>query len=471
MSLRIRLAAGIASVVAISLGLLGFAVVTTTRQDLQNATRHQLEHSLFIRVHAAPHPPDAPGPAVDPRGLATAHIAIDADNKVIITEPAGLPSDPTPLPSLSEANIVTLRAGRSLTVEAVDGSLRYLVMGAATTDGRLEIEAAPLAGIDNTVSRLIGRFVLGAVITLVLATAAVVLVLRSGLRPLRRVIDTADAVAAGEREQRIPTDEGPTEIRHLSGALDRMLQQQRASLIEREESEVRLRRFIADASHELQTPITSVLGWTQLQRKGALDAEGEAVAMARIESESRRMAALVEDLLTLTRLDEHRPLQLERFDLRGVAHDAVLDARAVEPIRPITLDVPGPVVVDGDPAQLRQVIDNLLRNVRVHTPPGAAAAVTVRSADGRVTIVVDDRGPGLDVEHLDEVFERFWRQDASRTRATGGSGLGLAIVASIVAAHGGSVSAANRAGGGASMTIRLPGPTSATDAVHRGDGD
>jgi two-component system OmpR family sensor kinase len=458
MSLRLRLAIGISLVVAISLGLLGFAVVDSTRDDMQRVVTQQLRGSLANRVNATPRPPGGNSQAADPRVLLTAHLAVNAQDEIFVAEPAGPPSDPMPLPELTAGDITRLRDGKTVTAETQDGSLRYLVLGATTDDGRLEIEAYPLDGIDDTTDSLIRRFVVGALIMLLLAVVAVVLVVRHGLRPLRRVIDTADAVAAGERDLRIPTDEGPTEIRHLSVALDGMLQQQRASLIEREESEARLRRFISDASHELQTPITSVLGWTQLQRRGALDAEGEVAAMARIEAESRRMSELVDDLLLLARLDEHRPLQLRSTDLSGIAHDAVMDAKAVEPSRPIRCDAPAPVVIEGDTARLRQVVDNLLRNVRVHTPPGTPAEVSVRAVDGTATIVVADEGPGIDPQHLTDVFDRFWRHDPSRTRATGGAGLGLAIAAALVEAHGGSIVAANREGGGAEITVRLPLP-------------
>lgn len=456
MSLRARLALGIATIVALSLGLLGLVVVRNTRSDLESAIRAQVQQSLGNRVNNPGRPPQLAGADRDPRTLATAHFAYSADDEPIVAEPAGPPSEPLSLPDITAEHLPALRAGSALTIDSVDGSVRYLVLGGETADGRLEVEAAPLTIVDDVSSSLIQRFLLGALVTLLLATAAVVLVLRHGLRPLRNVIDTADAVAAGEREQRIPTDEGPTEIRHLSTALDRMLQQQHNMLTALEENEQRLRRFIADASHELQTPITSVLGWTQLQRKGALDAEGEAAAMARIESEARRMSVLVDDLLLLARLDEHRPLQLQSVDLSALAHDAVLDACAVEPDRPLTCTAVAPVVVHGDEARLRQVIDNLLRNVRTHTPPGTAASVSVRAADGRAVLTVTDRGPGVPPEHLGQVFDRFWRRDQSRNRATGGAGLGLSIVAALVAAHSGTIAVANAEGGGAVFTISLP---------------
>jgi two-component system, OmpR family, sensor kinase len=231
-----------------------------------------------------------------------------------------------------------------------------------------------------------------------------------------------------------------------------MLQRQRAS-------DAHLRRFIADASHELQTPITSVIGWTELLRKGALDAAGQTTATTRIDSEARRMSVLVEDLALLARLDERRSAERREVDLSAVARDAITDARAVDAARSVTLDAPHPMVVQGDPNQLRQVIDNLLRNVRVHTPAGTAAHVSIRSKPGHVVVVVDDEGPGIDPEHLAHVFARFWRQDVSRTRSTGGSGLGLAIVSAIVEAHHGSIGATNCPNGGARFTVQLPTQT------------
>ena len=456
MSLRLRLMIGISIVIAISLSLLGFAVVKSTRDDLQGATTRQLERSLSNRVNAGPRRPGGPETGTDPRGLATAHLAIDRFGQISIAEPAGPPSDPLPLPELTRAEITKLGRGASVTVASADGTVRYIVLARRSDDGHLEVEAAPLNGIDNTMSSLITRFLVGALIMLLLAATAVALVVSHGLRPLRKVIETADAVAAGERDQRIPTDEGPSEIRHLSRALDRMLQQQRASLIELEESEIRLRRFISDASHELQTPITSVLGWTELQRKGALDADGAAMAMARIESESRRMSVLVDDLLMLARLDEHRPLQQLSVDLSALALDAVIDARAVEPQRQITCDAPIPVRVSGDPARLRQVVDNLLRNVRVHTPPDSPALVIVRASETHARLIVDDNGPGIDPQNMVHVFDRFWRRDPSRTRATGGAGLGLAIVAALVEAHDGNVTLSRGESGGARFTVTFP---------------
>lgn len=458
MSLRLRLGLGIALVVALSLGVLGFAVVTSTRSSLLSIAHRQLEQSLSNRVRSSPPPRGTGRSATDPRVLATAHIVIGPDGSVVVAEPAGPPTDPRPLPDLTPTDIAALRNGRTVTANAVDGSLPYLVLGQTVpASGVLEIEALPVAEIDATISTLTNRFASGALITLLLAVVAVLILLIRGLRPLDHVIVTADAVAAGEREQRIVADRGPTEIRHLSAALDRMLQQQQSALTAKESSEALLRRFVADASHELQTPSTSVLGWAELQRKGALDAAGQQTAVARIEAESRRMARLVDELLLLARLDERRPFETHPVDLATIAREAVGDATAAGgDDHPIDLVAPAPVVVAGDAARLRQVFDNLLRNVRVHTPAGTRARVVVSSAGAHATVAVEDDGPGLDDEQLEHVFDRFWRGDTSRTRATGGSGLGLAIVSALIDAHHGAIGVAPRSGGGTVFTVSLP---------------
>jgi two-component system OmpR family sensor kinase len=225
----------------------------------------------------------------------------------------------------------------------------------------------------------------------------------------------------------------------------------------RSASEDRLRTFLADASHELRTPLASIRGYAELFRIGAArDAEGTEKAMQRIESEAARMGVLVEDLLTLARLDEVRDLIREDVDLARLAGDAVDDARATAPDRDIDLRHTGNGHVIGDPHQLRQVLANLLRNGLVHTPPGTPIEVDVRDHGSAIVLEVRDHGPGLPNDDNDALFERFWRAEAGRKQGKAGAGLGLAIVAGIVAAHHGEVHAENAAGGGARFTVTLP---------------
>jgi two-component system OmpR family sensor kinase len=225
----------------------------------------------------------------------------------------------------------------------------------------------------------------------------------------------------------------------------------------RDASDQRLRRFVADASHELRTPLTSIRGFAELHRQGAVtDPADVARLLRRIEDEATRMGLLVDDLLALARLDEQRPLQVEDVDLAVLAADAVHDAQAVQPTRPMALVVDGPLRVCGDEARLRQVFANLLTNALHHTPTEARVTVRLHAGSGTAVVEVADEGPGMAAVDAERVFERFYRVDASRTRARGGSGLGLSIVASLVEAHGGTVGLDTAPGRGATFRVVLP---------------
>ncbi|TMR02723.1 HAMP domain-containing protein [Actinomadura soli] len=302
------------------------------------------------------------------------------------------------------------------------------------------------------------------VVTLVVLVGVGLLVwhaVRRATRPLEEIAATAARIGDGDLGRRLAVHGPKTEVGRLAGALNGMLAQIEASFREREASRDRLRRFVADASHELRTPVATVRGYAELFRRGAADRpEDLAKAMRRIESEAERMGRLVDEMLLLARLDEGRPLEREPVDLAALAADAVADATVVEPGRPLTLETDGPVVVTGDAGRLRQVLDNLLANVRRHTPPGTAATVRVSERDGDAVLEVADEGPGIPAGDRARVFERFYRADPSRSRDVtaqpGGSGLGLSIVAAVAAAHGGRAAAADAPGGGAAFTIALP---------------
>jgi two-component system, OmpR family, sensor kinase len=272
---------------------------------------------------------------------------------------------------------------------------------------------------------------------LVAAGGAGWFLVRRGLRPLDTIAETAGAIAAGDLSQRVPDAEESTEVGRLGLALNAMLGQIEGAFAERTASEERLRQFVADASHELRTPLTSIRGYSELFHRGAAERpEDLAKAMERIEAEASRMGVLVDDLLLLARLDQGAPLVRDRVDLTELASRSVQDARAADPSRPIDLHGDGPVMVEGDELRLKQVLDNLLANARVHTPPGTPARVTV-SSDGQAVIEVADEGPGVPPEMAVRIFERFFRSDASRSREKGGAGLGLAIASEIARAHGG----------------------------------
>ena len=298
--------------------------------------------------------------------------------------------------------------------------------------------------------------VTGAVVAL-LATGLAWWFAGLGLRPLRRIEDTAAAIAAGDLSRRVDPGTKATEIVELGSSLNTMLGRIETAFDAKDASEARLRRFVADASHELRTPLTSIRGYAELFRRGAADDPATLRrSMERIEGEAIRMGGLVDDLLLLARLDEGRPLERSPVDLTALAADAVHDAAAADPGRPVALDAPQPVEVDGDRGRLTQVLVNLLANARTHTPPGTPVDVAVRTENGLAEVAVVDHGPGIPDDHKRLVFDRFHRTDPSRTRDRGGAGLGLAIVDAVVRAHGGSVDVGDTPGGGATFTVRLP---------------
>ncbi len=351
----------------------------------------------------------------------------------------------------------TVRHGEYRTISSGGGSYRMYATATPQRAGQTTVIAVPFTEVDATLDRLllIEAFVIaGVLLALGLAASWIV---RLGLRPLVRIGDTAGAIAGGDLSRRVEPAEQRTEIGRLGLALNAMLARLEEAFAERRASEERLRRFLADASHELRTPLASIRGYAELFRIGAAR-EGPEIekAMARIEAESKRMGVLVEDLLVLARLDEVRERHREPVDMAALAADAVDDARAVAPEREIALHANGAVVVDGDPAQLRQVLANLLRNALVHTPAGTPIEVSVDAERADARLQVRDHGPGLPTGDPAELFDRFWRADPGRGRGRAGAGLGLSIVAAIVGAHGGRASAADADGGGARFAVTLP---------------
>jgi two-component system OmpR family sensor kinase len=319
------------------------------------------------------------------------------------------------------------------------------------------VVALPMGEVDQWLHRLL--LVESLVIAGVLAGLAVValFLVRLGLRPLDRMAATADAIAGGDLGRRVEPATERTEVGRLGLALNAMLGRLERAFAARQASEDRLRRFLADASHELRTPLASIRGYAELFRIGAARTPEETEkAMARIEHESARMGVLVEDLLTLARLDELRDPVRSEVDVAELARDAVDDARAIAPERAIDVSAEGRTVVLADPHQLRQVLANLLRNALVHTPAGTPVEVRVAGRGDDVELEVRDHGPGLPDTDPERLFDRFWRAEGGRERGRAGAGLGLAIVAGIVGAHHGSVTAGDAPGGGARFSVRLP---------------
>jgi two-component system, OmpR family, sensor kinase len=333
------------------------------------------------------------------------------------------------------------------------------------------IIAIPMRDIDDTLHHLLWVEWLVALGVLAALGLSAWWVVRLALRPLEHMGATTDAIAEGDLSRRVDNDDPHTEVGRLGRALNAMLGQIERAFAERtaseaklRTSEARLRRFVADASHELRTPLTSIRGYAELFRRGASTRPDDlAKTMNRIEEEAVRMGVLVDDLLLLARLDEGRPLEHAPVDLTVVAGAAVDDLRVRAPDRPVSFEPSGAVIVQGDDHRLRQVLTNLLENARTHTPPTTPVEVRVRATVDHAVIEVEDSGPGMTPEKADHAFERFWRADPSRARASGGSGLGLAIVAAIIDAHGGTAEVHTAPGAGATFRLSIPRTNPAHD--------
>ncbi|WP_345667566.1 HAMP domain-containing sensor histidine kinase [Streptomyces similanensis] len=326
--------------------------------------------------------------------------------------------------------------------------------------------AVPTSDVENTVATLILVEVSVTAAGLVAALLAGAAIVSVALRPLRRVAATATRVSeltlhTGEvnLSERVPEPETDphTEVGQVGAALNRLLDHVHGALHARQQSETRVRQFVADASHELRTPLASIRGYAELTRRGREEVGPDTRhALGRIESEAGRMTLLVEDLLLLARLDAGRPLRFEHTDLVPLVVDTLSDARAAGRDHVWRLELPDePALVPADAARLQQVLVNLLANARTHTPPGTTVTARVRGSGPWLCVDVEDDGPGIPRELLPHVFERFARGDSARSRATGSTGLGLAIVQAVVAAHGGAVTV-DSVRGRTAFTVHLP---------------
>jgi two-component system OmpR family sensor kinase len=457
-SLRARLVVGVIVLAGLGLAIADVATYTSLRSYLIGKTDSTLEQAHTALFPRGPESTEDFGPGLGAaRGY---YIQVRTlSNRVLrsasIAEFGG--SKTPPVPSLPKTISVTSRSDTDgdrvsyFTVGAVSGGGHYRVRASIERQAPNEVLviAAPLSGVESTLHRLLLIEML-ATLTVLAAIAALGLwVVRLGLRPLSEIESTAAAITAGDLSQRVEHADSRTEVGRLGLALNAMLERIEAS-------DQRLRRFVADASHELRTPLAAVRAYAELFTRGAdRHPDDLARSMSGISRESERMSLLVEDLLLLARLDEGRPLERVPVRLDEVVTEAVETARLVDPERPLHLQAEQRVVL-GDRDRLRQIGDNLLANVREHTPPSAAATVTVGGSDGSAVVEVTDSGQGLAAGELERIFERFHRADASRSRSSGGVGLGLSIVAAVTAAHGGRVSARSEPGSGATFRIELP---------------
>ena len=535
--LRIKLITALLALVTIALGAIGVASVYVLHSYLTTQSDNALKDtfSSFDTGYPASKPP---GYLYQIYGVQNQFVGIQLPGRQLVwafgeMPGIGNPRQPQQAPPALPVNAGWAGKSQTLvTVPAQSGShtwrviaQNYTYQAVSSTGSVQQVTGTLVVGTDlgnlNATVRRIAYFdmIVGGVIVVVLALVGVAVV-RANLRPLDEIEETAEAIADGHLDRRVPERDPRTEIGRLGRSLNSMLSQIESAFHAREESEAaahrseeRMRRFIADAGHELRTPLTAIRGFAEYYRqRGGLvphwdrDEQAKAAAsatsatgivhpqggtgssgrggpggvagdgltpgdldrlMQRVEKEAARMGLLVEDLLLLARLDQQRPLARQPVDLLSLAGDAVHDARLLAPARTVDLSVQAGAafLVIGDEPRLRQVIGNLMSNALTHTPDGTPIEVSIGSGtlDPRlpssspaVTLDVTDHGPGMTPEQAHRVFERFYRTDQARTRATGGSGLGLAIVNALVSAHGGVASVRTAPGKGATFRIALP---------------
>ena len=425
----------------------------------------------------APNPLNAPGQAA---GTLNARFS---DGELVVGGLLDTSGDTVDLTAGDESELAALEPGADpseIDLSAGD----YLVVADTDASGATVVTGLPLSGIHRTLTSLllITAGVSGA--ALLLAGLLGSVAIRRTMKPLERVSAVATGVSrldlgSGQlpAESRVaPEDARPgTEVGAVGHALNRMLGNVDAALTARQRSEDRMREFVADASHELRTPLAAIRGYSDLVRWTERLSDDGVVSLSRIDTQAQRMAALVEDLLLLARLDEdHRPAA-EEVDLTELVVENVTDLQVAAPKHRWVLELPDePVTVRGDPRQLQRVLLNLLSNARKHTDEGTlvTTALTLAPGEREAVLSVTDDGPGIDPGFLPEVFSRFARADRARSGEAGTTGLGLAIVKAIVENHGGRIEVASRPGRTA-FSVRLPllgagGPGRAADAEGPG---
>lgn len=472
MTLRTRLVLGALAVTVAALTLTDVLVHRAMRDHLVDRLDRSLREAPLGRGRDGP---DDDGPAGDRDGPGDTDGPADpivfsqgraADGTVTVNRPARFPDGSTAEPRLPASIAVATPSddanGFAVFFDApsvTPGGPTFRVKVSQFTNGTQLVVAAPLTEVRATLATLRSILLGVTAVAVVLAGAVSWALVHVGLRPLRRVERTAAVIAGGRLDERAALSGAPSDVQQLGDSFDAMVDRLTSALEERTRTEGRLRQFVADAAHELRTPVAAVSAYAELIEHGAASRPDDLQRAVRgIRAESGRLGSLVEDLLVLARLEETEPGTGEPVELVAIAAEAVEAARTIAPDWPVRLEAARPVDTTGHAGQLRRVVDNLLANVRAHTPAGTPCVVTV-SADetsGRCRIEVTDQGPGLDAAGRASAFDRFWRADRARARAGGGAGLGLAIVAGIADAHGGSASLADAVPTGLSVRVDLP---------------
>lgn len=453
MKLRTRILTGFAVVVVLFVGL-GVVVVVSQRNQLNSQLDSRLEAVVPLRPPRSIPPDGVEDPAVSvptqevQEPISDVYIAMMlADGTLEVMVQGQLLET---VPDISDLGTGSQRTFDN--VDSADGSIQFRVLtDPVGQNGDSVFIAVPSTDVDETVQRLIIGFAVAAV--LIAMTLGVVgwWIVRLGLRPISAITDAAQSITGGERSERAPELDNRTEAGQLAGAFNVMLD-------ERGQAEDRLRQFVSDASHELRTPLTSIRGYLDLYVDGGFRKPGELDdVIRRMQSEASRMSSLVDNLLQLARLDEEQPLNLSATDVEELIGDVVAGALAAHPGRNVQAKSSGGAdpIAQIDRHKVSQLVAVLVENALTHAPDASVWVEAIQSSDALVITVTDD-GPGLSSEESERVFDRFYRGDPARARATGGSGLGLGIAKSIAEAHHGQLSVTSTPGHGCQFTLHIP---------------
>ncbi len=392
-------------------------------------------------------------------GRRVARFLFAPTGQLLNFEPSGFVSAPDPtvdLPAIGSAEQRRM-VDRLVVRPSQDGSIRYLVMTRNVRNERVRFDAISMESADLAVRRLELFAGIGGALATLAASVLTALLIRRTLRPVDEMVTTSERIAAGDLTARSPGNDHATEIGRLGVALNRMLETVETAIGERDEKELELRHFIADTSHELRTPITVVQGYSDLYRSGAFADKAQLdKAMDRIDNQAERMSRLVQDLLLLANLERPDFIRRERMDLTSLARESLSEFAMLSPEYPTTLNAGPNVYLDGDSQRIRQVFDNLLRNISEHTPAGTNVCITISATKDLATVKVHNDGPAIDPEDCKHLFKRFWKGAPAKNNNSPTSGLGLAITESIVTAHEGSISVRSNQDSGTTFLIELP---------------
>jgi two-component system OmpR family sensor kinase len=460
--------AGVLAVTVATIAVVDVAAVTELRHYLLSRTDSTLQTVLDLTEPHLAHlvrqsRRNRPSPILQ-AGLG----AYDYDYLAFVPDQGPtvvLDASPGAAPALPD-NLAALAAdGQARTVGERHGSAQLRLRAARTTGGTLVVSAG-LDEVNRTVGHLVVVLAVGSALAVAVIAAGTILIVRRGLHPLETMATQADRINAGDLTDRVSAPDAVSEVGRLGTALNGMLDRIETSVNEREAGQESMRRFFADASHELRTPLASLRANAELHQQGALPERAQVdEAMRRIGLEATRMTRLVDDMLRLARLDQHPDHDQAPVDVSALVADGVARTSAADPGREWRTQIDAGMVVVGDEELLRRAVDNLLANVRVHTPEGTTATVTVTRRGANIAIDVSDGGPGVPTDRLADIFERFTRVGAQPTRP--GSGLGLAIVAETAAVHGGTVTAAGNRPHGLCISVVLPDASDRAGAAAR----